>query len=103
MSLAIILLLAHPAAADDMPRFDPYKYCNDVAAMIGGSVTIENGCIEQEQQAYDRLKSKWSTFPTKTRIYCEEIAKTIGGSYPILEGCIQQETDALSNRPTFRY
>lgn len=101
---AATVWLATQAKAQSMPpRYDVAKYCEKVAASIGGSSQIENTCIRQEQSAYNTLKSSWPTIPSKVTTYCDKVASSVGGTYAILRTCIEQETNASSTKPGFQY
>jgi hypothetical protein len=89
--------------SQDVPRYDPDKYCEDVSHSIGGSAVIFNACLSQEQTAYDDIKSQRASVSMMTMSYCDDIARAVGGSYVILDSCIQQEKEARSLTPQFRY
>lgn len=101
----VMLIFSIPAFGQNLPRYDADAYCKKVAS-VGGtySATIENACIDQEQQAYDRLKSGWDGYPSQAESYCDRVA-TVGGagSYSILGACIQQEIQARTGSKHFRY
>lgn len=96
-------VMAFPAAAQNIPRYDVPARCRQVAEVSGGSSMIYNGCMEMEQEAYDTLKTSWSSIPSRMRSYCDEVGQVSGGSYTILTGCIEMEADAASNTPEFKY
>lgn len=87
------MLIAAPALAQDVPRYDPDGWCQRVAEIGGGqSEIIRRGCFEQEQSAYDKLKTLWVSVPAKTRRWCDQVATSGGrGSYMLLEQCVDQE------------
>lgn len=64
---------------------------------------IRNGCIDMEQDAYNKLKPMWGSLPAQTRRYCTEVAQVAGGSYSILSGCVDIEVEAAGGRKSFRY
>ena len=65
---------------------------------------IYNGCIDQEQTSYNRVKPNWDQLPSKVRDWCDQVALAGGaGSYSILEGCIKQELDASNIKQNFEY
>lgn len=100
---ALLSLSAGPATAQDIPRYPVERYCQEVANVSGGSRMIYNGCIDMEQDAYDRLRRSWANLPAQARRYCDEVARVTGGSYTILKGCIDMETEAGASTPGFRY
>lgn len=91
------------AVASDIPRLSPERYCDEVAQVSGGSAMIRNGCIDMEQDAYNKLKRAWGSLPAQTRRYCTEVAQVAGGSYSILSGCVEMEVEATGGRKTFKY
>lgn len=98
-----IALSSFGAAAAELPRYDPPRYCETVSDVSGGSRMIYNGCIQMEQEAYDALKSTWSTLSNRTKTYCDEVARSSDSSYSILKGCIDMESDASSSTPGFKF
>ena len=96
-------LMVSAAQAADLPRYDPEAYCQKIANFSGGSDMLFNGCIEMEQEAYDKLKPLWASIPEKTRAYCNKIARTSGGSYSLLDGCIDMELEAAGEKKGFRF
>jgi hypothetical protein len=94
---------ATAAHAQSMPRYNVESYCQEVSDFSGGSSMIYNGCIDQEQTAYNMLKARWSGFSAQMRGYCDEVASFGGGSYMLLDGCIQMESDAASGTKSFKY
>lgn len=97
-------LAVSSAYAQQMPRYDVNGYCRQVSDVGGGSDVIYNGCIDMEQQAYNKRKAEWSSLPQKTRSYCDEVARVGGGgSYSILDGCIDMEVGAAGSTPAFKY
>jgi hypothetical protein len=78
-----------------LPRFDTESYCENVSQSVGGSYTILQGCITQEQQARQELAGM--AIQARILSYCTNVAESVGGSYTILRGCITQETRARQN------
>lgn len=103
VSAGLMAVAMSPACAQALPKYDPATYCQEVADTAGGSAMIFNGCIELEQEAYDRLKPAWSSMPEKTRRYCDEVARTAHGAYSILSGCIDMEMEAAGSKKNFRF
>ena len=91
------------ALAADLPRYDVEKHCSRVASISGSSAMIKNGCMDMEQEAYDKLKPLWASIPGKTQQHCGQVAKVSGGSYSILEGCIDMETEEAAKPRQFKY
>lgn len=100
---ALLLTIASPAFADSVPRYDVAGYCQTVSDVSGGSAMIYNGCVDMEQIAYNGLKARGSSIPSRVRSYCDEVGRVSGGSYSILEGCIAMETEAANGTSTFKY
>jgi hypothetical protein len=100
---ALLLTIASPAFADAVPRYDVASYCQTVSDVSGGSAMIYNGCVDMEQIAYNGLKARWGSIPSRVRSYCDEVGRVSGGSYSILEGCIAMETEAANGTSTFKY
>ena len=103
LALAIISV-ALPAVAGDLPTYSPERWCNKVAGSVRSEV-IYGGCIEQEQEAYDKLKLSWSTLPPTRQAWCDKVASAgASGSYMILGGCVDQEREAAETnaKRTFR-
>lgn len=100
---ALLLTVASPTFADTIPRYDVAGYCQTVSDASGGSAMIYNGCVDMEQTAYNGLKARWGSIPSRVRSYCDEVGRVSGGSYSILEGCITMETEAANGTSTFTY
>lgn len=100
------LLYAGCAIAADAPappRYDVATYCRNVGNTIGGSASIEQSCMQQEQTAYNGLKSAWATYPARAKSYCDMVARTIGGSYSIMASCIEMEVGAAKGAQPFKF
>lgn len=94
-----------PASAQNLPRFDVDRHCQEVASFGGApSEVIRSGCFDMEQSAYDKLKDSWSDIPGSTRKHCLEVATFGGpGSYSLLEGCLQMERSAREQNQSRRF
>ena len=97
MHIAIILFalaVAAPAAAENLPRFDPAAFCVRVAA-AATAIRVEHAyqnCMEIEQEGYDALKPQWSDLSEEIRRTCTAVASyETNGSYQILDGCVKAE------------
>ena len=101
-ALVVPLWLVTPAVAVELPNYDPEAYCDRVMEMSGGSMMIRNGCIQNEQTAYDDLKESWGSLPEATANYCARVGEMSGGSYMIAKGCVTNETDASQAPKSFR-
>lgn len=91
------------AFASDVPRYDPASYCRTVADTVGGSSSIEQACMRQQQSAYDELSREWVNIPDRAKSYCDQVAEAVGGSYEILSACIRNETEAAGEIPAFKF
>ena len=80
-------------ASDAPPRYDIEAHCTKVSAIGGGPSAIKSSCTTIEQEAYDKLKSVWSTVPINTIKHCERVTGMTGGSYTLLESCIEMELE----------
>lgn len=98
-----VSLIGSGAYAAEIPRYDPEAYCKRVADTSGGSAVVYSGCVDMEQDSYNKLKSTWLTIADKTQKYCDRVAKTSGGSYMLLDGCIDMETAAATNQKGFKF
>jgi hypothetical protein len=78
--------------ANGVPKFDIARSCKlDVAATAGLSIDQSlKSCIHDEQKAEQQLASRWSKFPTPSRVSCVS-QESIGGtpSYVSLQTCLQ--------------
>jgi len=63
--LAALLVAANAAHAEPViPRSDVEQHCEAVASFGGTySATMDRACMQQEQGAYDGLKTLWSHLP----------------------------------------
>lgn len=91
----LALLISVEAAAQEMPRFDVEKACDEMARISGPrSEFLYNGCFNQEQTAYNALKPVWGGLPAAVRATCEEMTRLAGQTYFLLKGCVDQEMSA---------
>lgn len=100
LALASFVGVAH---AQELPRYDVPAYCKTIAAYGGGSSALYNGCMQNEQTAYDDLKANWAGLSAQIKAYCTEIAAFGGNSYALFQGCVQNETAAADAPTTFKY
>ena len=101
----LILLAWTEAASVGMPNYDPEIWCQTVASTSGSfSRMILNGCLQQEQQSYDRLAPLWSQLPGSMQSWCDKVARSTGsGSYMLLGGCVEQEQQSGRAASEFRF
>jgi len=87
------------------PQFDATTHCNHIANISGStSEIVRSGCLEQEQESYNKIKSIWKTIPTATKDQCTNVAKTSEpGSYIVLDGCIEQEIQSKRANESFQF
>jgi hypothetical protein len=92
-------------ASADMPNYNPQVWCRSVASASGGfSQVILNGCLQQEQESYDRLRPLWADLPEQMRTWCDQVARASGGgSYVILDGCVEQERQSGRDASQFQF
>jgi hypothetical protein len=98
-------VLMTTAALAEMPDYDVKKHCQRVASFTGTpSQSLMQACFEQEQSAYDHLKSTWDGLPASMRSHCDRVAKFAGeGSFSLLESCIDQEQQAKRGNEQFQF
>lgn len=99
----VTLMTVSATYAQPIPRYDPEAYCKQVSDISGGSAMIYNGCMDMEQEAYDKRKNEWASIPQKTASYCDDVARVSGGSYMMLDGCLDMEADAVATTPGFKF
>ena len=60
-----MLALTEPAITQSaLPRFPVEAHCRQVAGFGGSySQSLYGGCMDMEQQAYDKLQKTWMTLP----------------------------------------
>ncbi|WP_069307812.1 hypothetical protein [Methylobrevis pamukkalensis] len=93
MILIAAALLAGPATAGELPRFDPKSHCTRLASLSGGySEGLFGICFRSEQSDYDELKARWSGIAESIATHCQRVATMGGGgSYGLLKICIDSE------------
>ncbi len=104
--MMLAVLAGAPATARaEMPDYDTAGYCQAVASFGGvPSEMIRNGCLQQEQAAYNELKSTWDALPATLRAHCNQVARFTGpGSFMLLKGCVDQELDAAQQNQQFKF
>lgn len=94
-ALALVICMAGPALAADIPAYDIKETCREIAAAGGGSKMIELQCRKDEAASQKRLQK--ASVPADTMRTCDQISQTLGaGSYMLLEQCIKDELDAAA-------
>ena len=91
-----VLMSTITAIAGDLPNYPVEKWCSSIASASGAkSEMVYGGCMDQEQTAYDSLKTTWADLPQQTKNWCDQIARAAGGgSYMVLKACVDQEDAA---------
>lgn len=92
-----LLAFSSVTLASDLPRYDVEAYCEMIAS---GSHDMFNFCIDEEQKAYDELRTLVSSVEAQTINYCDQVA---GDSYDMLLFCIEEEASAANNRRSFSF
>ena len=102
---AIVATGVASAVAQEIPRFDVEKHCEEVASVSGSSSSmIYNGCIDMEQSSYNSIKKIWGDLDNKIKEHCHEVASfSEPGSYSIYKGCIDMEKSAKENKSEFKF
>ena len=94
-ALALVMCMAGPVLAAEIPAYDINATCREIAAAGGGSKVIELQCRKDEAASQKRLQK--ASVPADTMQTCDQISQTLGaGSYMILEQCIKDELDAAA-------
>jgi hypothetical protein len=82
-----------PAIAADFPVYSPEGWCMDAARAKGGTPDegVFRSCLDQEQQGYDSVKTRWPSLSAYTQTWCNEIAfgGSRNGSYLALDDCVK--------------
>jgi hypothetical protein len=92
-AVAILAGVAFANAAE-FPAYSPEGLCMAAARAKGGTADegIFRSCLDQEQQGYDSIKTRWSGLSAFTQTWCNEVATAGGtrnGSYFALDGCVR--------------
>jgi hypothetical protein len=95
LTVLVVLISTITAIAGDLPNYPVEKWCSSIASVSGAkSEMVYGGCMDQEQTAYDSLKTTWADLPQQTKNWCDQIAKATGGSYMVLKACLEKEDAA---------
>jgi hypothetical protein len=89
----LLLLAATPVFAADIPDIDVKAYCVELAS---GSAARFNGCIKDEQKAYNKLKSTWAKTSDRSQAYCANAWR----NYGMIAYCIDDEMKAVKEGPS---
>jgi hypothetical protein len=74
-----------------------------MAAMIGDSNFMRKACLDQEQNAYDQVKSDLASLDPGSKRRCREIARIAAPSYFMLNACVAQEVSAREAVKDFKF
>jgi hypothetical protein len=96
--------LAHaaPRASGGVPDFDVESSCRDAEkfGLQGQDKDIGyKGCIQDERNAKDELKQRWSKFNTQYKQICVEQARAPSPSYVEVLTCLEMYTDGIIGGP----
>ncbi|WP_162826679.1 hypothetical protein [Pseudolabrys taiwanensis] len=93
--LAVVLLTASPAFADDVPKLDVGATCRAGAEAYPGGGG-EKACLADEQDARTTLTQQWSQYSAESRRRCTQMVSDIPGtqSYIELLSCLEMARDA---------
>lgn len=101
--------LATPAVAapvGDMPVYDPDGSCAALADTAEHrTYAVSNNCIDQEQEAYDRLRQQWPLVPVDGKRACLPLAaRHKPMQYTTLQACLRPfvAREANKQRHVFR-
>jgi hypothetical protein len=83
------------AAADNVPQFNIERGCKDTTTANGPKTQLdEMVCVQDEQNALDRLRSLWSQIAPSDRAMCMREATNLPDltpSYVELLDCLQEQ------------
>lgn len=95
VAAAALVALPLAAQAQDLPRYDPEAYCDNIA----DSTSLYNHCVKREQESYNALRANWSSYSAHARGYCSDLVD----NYRLLEHCIKREAEAESEKNSFSF
>ena len=91
------------AAADNVPQFNIERGCKDTTSANGPKTQLDEAvCVQDEQNALDRLRSLWSQIAPSDRAMCMREATDVSEvtpSYVELLICLQDQL--LARRPGY--
>jgi hypothetical protein len=84
--------------ADSIPVFNVEPHCRKIAKMTGVSQYLEI-CLQQEQEAKDKLGRHWAQFTPAEKSHCLQLS-TLGGDpiYTELLTCLELDREARKLR-----
>lgn len=91
---ALVVFMAAPAAAFDVPQYDSQAYCQAAFAMFAKVPNIDvlkTGCLDQEKVRKEQVTrlAPLNYFTDDDFQKCDALARnTPGGSYQALAGCL---------------
>jgi hypothetical protein len=100
IALALLLLGASGVARADngedntLPKFDVEKHCTRAMQGTWSLTRTHAGCVHAEQQAYDALKTSWTSLAEQTRVFCGKVSRTVDNSYSTLQDCVKSESQS---------
>lgn len=97
----VITCLPFSAFADTLPLpdFDVNRHCENAARASGTlSKSILLVCLEQEQEAYNKLKIKWPRMPDDVQRVCLDEP-----SYQFVYFCLDREIAAAEKLKHFQF
>jgi hypothetical protein len=90
LTLALLLILAPPCHAAELPVLDSGEYCQTTFARmpVGPDRDMNvSACIESEAHDKALLKSGWPKVPAKDQAACMGVSGVLSGSYESLYDC----------------
>lgn len=109
LPFAILMVgLAAPASAADLPRYDVSGHCGRMAVAAGSrSAEIREACERREQEAHAALEQNWPLVSPPARNRCLHAVRMDTGSYVTLHDCValdlaKEERRRWDSRPTVR-
>lgn len=100
IALALLLLCASGAVHADnsadslLPKFDVEKHCTRAMQGTWTATRTHAGCVDAERQAYDELKTSWTSLTEKTRVFCDKVSRSLDHSYSTLQDCVRSESQS---------
>jgi hypothetical protein len=96
------LVQAAPRSSGGIPNFDVKGSCHDAQkfGIQGQDKDIGyKGCIQDEQNAKDELKQRWSKFTQQNKQICVDQARAPSPSYVEVLTCLEMYTDGITSTP----
>lgn len=92
--VALLSVLAMPAAAADVPAYNVEPGCRAAAARSGPNADPQI-CISKELEAREQIKKDWTSFAASDRATCVPLSSTGGTpTYTELLTCLEMTRDA---------